>query len=192
MNMPYVIQESSAGITRYGIADVMLSNRQIDCTGEITTERANALILQLRYLQQETPKEAIVMYINSPGGEVSAGLALYDVMQAVSCPVHTVCVGTAASMGAVLFLSGDHREIFPHAKVMIHDPLIPEGVGGSALRVENISRELMKTREVIGSIIGKHTGKSMDEVYAAMAKDTYFDATQALEFGLADAIIERI
>ena len=192
MNMPYVIQESSAGITRYGIADAMLSNRQIDCTGEITTERAYALILQLRYLQQETPKEAIVMYINSPGGEVSAGLALYDVMQAVSCPVHTVCVGTAASMGAVLFLSGDHREIFPHAKVMIHDPLIPEGVGGSALRVENISRELMKTREVIGSIIGKHTGKSMDEVYAAMAKDTYFDATQALEFGLADAIIERI
>ena len=132
------------------------------------------------------------MYINSPGGEVSAGLALYDVMQAVSCPVHTVCVGTAASMGAVLFLSGYHREIFPHAKVMIHDPLIPEGVGGSALRVENISRELMKTREVIGSIIGKHTGKSMDEVYAAMAKDTYFDATQALEFGLTDAIIERI
>lgn len=192
MNMPYVIQESSAGITRYGIADTMLSNRQIDCTGEITTERANALILQLRYLQQENPKEAIVMYINSPGGEVSAGLALYDVMQAVSCPVHTICVGTAASMGAVLFLSGDHREIFPHAKVMIHDPLIPEGVGGSALRVENISRELMKTREVIGSIIGKHTGKSMDEVYAAMAKDTYFDATQALEFGLADAIIERI
>ena len=91
-----------------------------------------------------------------------------------------------------MFLSGDHREIFPHAKVMIHDPLIPEGVGGSALRVENISRELMKTREVIGSIIGKHTGKSMDEVYAAMAKDTYFDATQALEFGLAAAIVERI
>ena len=132
------------------------------------------------------------MYINSPGGEVSAGLALYDVMQAVSCPVHTVCMGTAASMGAVLFLSGDHREIFPHAKVMIHDPLIPEGVGGSALRVENISRELMKTREVIGSIIGKHTGKSMDEVYAVMVKDTYFDAAQALEFGLADAVIERM
>mgnify|MGYP004635085021 FL=1 len=192
MNIPYVIQESSAGITRYGIADAMLANRQIDCTGEITTERANALILQLRYLQQENPKEAIVMYINSLGGEVSAGLALYDVMQAVSCPVHTICVGTAASMGAVLFLSGDHREIFPHAKVMIHDPLIPEGVGGSALRVENISRELMKTREVIGSIIGKHTGKSMDEVYAVMAKDTYFDAAQALEFGLADAIIERM
>lgn len=90
---------------------------------------------------------------------------LYGNPQAVSCPVYTVCVGTAASMGAVLFLAGDHREIFPHAKVMIHDPLIPEGVGGSALRVENISRELMKTREVIRSIIGKHIEKSMDEAW---------------------------
>lgn len=190
--MPAIVKETSAGLMTYNIADAMLQNREINCAGEITAEQADALILQLRYLQREDPEAAVTMYINSPGGEVSAGLALYDIMQAVSCPVRTVCMGLAASMGAVLFLSGSRREILPHARVMIHDPLVAGKIGGSALRVESISRDLMKAREVMGTIIAGHTGKSLDEILARTATDSYFDAEEAVAFGMADRIIERI
>lgn len=192
ITMPAILKETSAGLVTYQIADEMLKNREIDCTGEITAEQADALILQLRYLQRENPEEPISIYINSPGGEVSAGLALYDVIQAVSCPVRTVCVGLAASMAAILFLCGKQRDILPHARVMIHDPLVAGNVSGSALRVESISRDLMKAREVMGTIIAGHTGKSLEEVLARTATDCYFDAEEAVEFGMADRIIERI
>lgn len=192
ITMPAIVKETSTGLMTYNIADAMLQNREINCAGEITAEQADALILQLRYLQQEDPDAAVTMYINSPGGEVSAGLALYDVMQAVSCPVRTVCMGLAASMGAVLFLSGSRREILPHARVMIHDPLVAGNIGGSALRVESVSRDLMKVREVMGTIIAGHTGKSLDEILTRTATDSYFDAEEAVAFGMADRIIERI
>lgn len=147
---------------------------------------------ELKDLQRENPEETITIYINSPGGEVSAGLALYDVIQAVSCPVRTVCVGLAASMAAILFLCGKQRDILPHARVMIHDPLVAGNISGSALRVESISRDLMKVREVMGKIIAEHTGKNLDEILARTATDCYFDAEEAVEFGMADRIIERI
>lgn len=190
--IPAIWKETSAGMVRYGIADEMLMHREIDCVGEITEDMVNAVILQLRYLQREAPEESVTMYINSPGGEVSAGLALYDVMQAVSCPVRTVCLGIAASMGALLFLSGDTREILPHARVMIHDPALSAGAGGTALQLESISRDLMKVRKITGSIIAKHTGKDIDEIFARTAADTYFDADEAVAFGMADRVIERI
>ncbi len=192
VNMPAILKETSAGYVRHSILDEMLKKRQIDCVGEITTETVNALILQLRYLQMENPEEEITIYINSPGGEVSAGLALYDVMQAVSCPIRTVCVGLAASMGAILFLCGSKREIFPHARVMLHDPLIAGNLGGSALHIESVSRDLMKTRDITGNIIAERTGKSLEEVFAKTATDTYFDAEEAIAFGLADKIITKI
>ena len=132
------------------------------------------------------------MYINSPGGEVPSGLAIYDVMKAVGCPVRTICTGTAASMAAVLFLSGDRRDMLPHAKVMIHDPLIPGGVGGSALNVDAIARNLMQTRRTVADIISAHTGKSLEEVLDKTASDSYFNAEEAVEWGLADRVIHQL
>lgn len=190
--VPGIIYETSTGYVRKTILEEMFQNREIECAGSITDELVNSLILQLRYLQRESPEKEITMYINSPGGEVSSGLALYDVMQAVSCPIRTVCVGIAASMGAVLFLAGNKRDMLPHAKVMIHDPLIGNQVSGNALAIDRISRNLMKTRETIAGIIAAHTGKSLDEVYEKTAADSYFNAKESIEWGLAHKIITKI
>lgn len=189
---PMIIKENSSGYFCCDILDEMLKNREIECVGEINSQSVYAISRQLRYLQKEDAKAEITMYINSPGGEVDSGLALYDVMKAVSCPIRTVCLGIAASMGAVLFTAGDRREILPHGKVMIHDPLIGGGVGGSALQLQSISQNLMKTREILGEILAKHTGKSLREIYKKTAADTYFNAEEAVAFGLADRIIDQI
>lgn len=190
--MPEIIKENCTGYVKLSIADELFKKREIQCIGEITDELVYSLILQLRYLQSENPEEEIVMYINSPGGEVASGLALYDVMKAISCPVRTVCEGIAASMAAILFLSGDNREMLPHAKVMIHDPLIRGKIGGNALQIERISKNLLKTREIIGTIIAEHTGRPLLEVYEKTAADTYFDAEECIEWGLADRIVMEI
>ena len=192
MEMPCIFRESSEGVLRYSIQDEMFANREIDCTGEINAESVNAIILQLRYLQKIAPDEEITIYINSIGGEVSSGLALYDVMKAVSCPIRTVCLGLAASMGALIFASGDKRELLPHARIMIHDPLIRSGVSGSALMIDHFSKDLMKVREITGKILAEHTGKTLKEIYKITATDSYFDAGAAVKFGLADAIINKI
>lgn len=190
--MPVIIKETSTGYLKTSIADELFKKREIQCIGEITDELVYSLILQLRYLQADNPKEEIVIHINSPGGEVASGLALYDVMKAISCPVRTICEGTAASMAAILFLSGDKREMLPHAKVMIHDPMIHGNIGGNALQIERISKNLLKTREIIGAIIAEHTGKTLDEVYEKTAVDSYFDAEECIKWGLADGIITEI
>lgn len=191
MRTPVIIKETSLGFVTSRIQDEMFQNREIECIGEITEEMVHSLIMQLWYLKKEKPGEQITMYINSPGGEVSSGLALYDVMKAIRCPIHTVCLGTAASMAAVLFLSGDQRDMLPHAKVMIHDPRLLQ-VSGSALAVDRVSKNLMKTREIIGNIIAKHTGRTLEEVYEHTAADTYFDAKESIAWGLADKILTEI
>ena len=162
--LPNVLRETSEGLNQIPIQDILFQKREIFCIGPITEDTASALVLQLRFLQQDAPGQEITMYINSPGGEVPSGLAIYDVMKAAGCPVRTICTGTAASMAAVLFLSGDRRDMLPHAKVMIHDPLIPGGVGGSALNVDAIAKNLMQTRRTVADIISAHTGKSLEEV----------------------------
>ena len=189
--IPRIIRDSADGIRLVPIQDEMLQRREIECVGEITQESVYELILQLRHLQHEAPDKEITIYINSPGGEVQSGLALYDVMQAVSCPIRTVCVGRAASMAALLFVAGNTREMLPHARIMIHDPLVG-GVGGSALTLDAIAKDLMKTRQTAAEIIAKHSGHSIEEVYDKTAKDTYFDAQEAVEWGLADRIITTI
>ena len=189
---PRIIKESSTGFFECRIQDEMFAKRQIQCLGEINSESVNELILQFQYLYHLDSEKEITMYINSPGGEVSSGLALYDVMKAISCLVRTVCVGTAASMGAVLFASGDKRDILPHGRVMIHDPLIGGGLSGSALQIQSISDSLLKTREIIGKILAEHTKKSIEEIYEKTAKDTYFYAEEAVKFGLADNIITHL
>lgn len=190
-NEPRIIKETSSGLFFSTIQDEMLTHREIECIGEINSESVNSLISQIRYLAREEPGKEITIYINSPGGEVSSGLALYDVMKAVKCPIRTVCVGTAASMGAVLFAAGDQRDMLTHARVMIHDPLI-RATGGNALGLKAISDSLMRTREITGRILAEHTGRTLEEIYEKTAVDSYFYADEAVEFGLADRIIDEI
>ena len=163
----------------------------MELVGEVDAASVNALIRQLRYLQYEDPEALVTLYINSPGGSVDSGMALYDVMQAVSCPIRTVCVGLAASMAALLFVSGTQRDMLPHSRLMIHDPLIAQ-TGGSALKLKAISDDLMETRQIIARVIAGHSGKSMEEILAKTASDSYFRAQEAMEFGLADHIITSL
>lgn len=187
---PAIIKETSNGYFQLSLLDELLSKREIYCLGEINSNSTSSLILQLKYLEQVDPDAEITLYINSPGGSVADGLALYDIMQNLSCPIHTICMGTAASFGAILFLSGDKREILPHSKIMIHDPLIAgSGLTGSATLLHTQIDSLMETREILANIIAKHTKKTIEEIYEKTATDTWFNATQAIEFGLADNII---
>ena len=190
--IPTIIRETSEGTARIPIADMMFQRREVWLTGEITSEVADAVIAQILHLDAEDPDAEITMYIDSPGGSVTAGLSIYDVMQAVSADIHTVCVGTAASMAAVLFASGDRREILRHGEVMIHDPLVSGGISGSALTVQDKSNRLMDKRKLLCGILAQHTGKSVKQIYKVTAKDTYFGAEEAVAFGLADSIVEKM
>lgn len=184
---PCIVRETSSGLERLTITDTMLQQRKIWCVGEINGESAVSLILQLHHLEHEDPAAPITMFINSPGGSVSDGLAVLDTMKAMKAPITTICVAEAASMGAVLFVSGRERLMLPNAHVMIHDPLI-QSVGGSALEVERRSKRLMKTRERIARILAVATEHTPQEILDITATDRYFDADEALEFGLADRI----
>lgn len=186
-----IIRETHDGISRISLCDNHLNNRELLCIGEINTDMAMSLISQLRYLAAKDADHAITMYINSPGGSVDAGLAIIDAMRGVKCPVHTVNVATAASMAALVFMCGarGHRYAFPHATVMCHDPLIPGGLGGSALSIYDASQRLMQKRESLAGIIAECTGKTLEEVYAITAKDTYFSAEEAVEWGICDSIL---
>lgn len=188
---PRIVRETSSGLFLYGIQDDMLRRRELECTGTIESSSVYDLCRQLRYLQQEDPEGEITMFINSPGGEVDSGLALYDVMKGVTCPIRTVCLGVAASMGAVLFAAGDRREILPHGRVMIHDPLIAS-TGGSALHLREISRNLMETRRELCEILARHAGKTPEEIYEKTAQDCWFNAEEAVAFGLADRVIHTV
>ena len=189
--VPYVVEQTNRGERSYDIFSRLLNDRIIFLGEEVNDTTASLVVAQLLYLEAQDPDKDIQMYINSPGGSVSDGLALYDVMEMVSCPIRTVCVGTAASMGALLFAAGDSRDILPHATVMIHDPLTT-GVSGSALHIEEASRRLMETRKTTAEIIAKHTGHSLEEVYEKTKQDSYFNAAEAVAWGLADRIIKKL
>lgn len=192
MMEPRIINETASGTSCTMLGDDMLNNREILCIGEIEPENVNSLINQIRYLARKDSEKEITMFISSHGGEVASGLALYDIMQAVKCPIRTVCIGTASSMATVLFAAGDKREMLPHARVMIHDPLVYGMARKSALELKKSSDDLMRTREIIGELLAKHTGKSIDEIYEKTAEDTYFYANEAIEFGLADGIVNEM
>lgn len=188
-NEARIIKESSRGYDLIPIQDEMLSHREVELVGDVDAESVNALVRELRYLQRQDPEAEITLFINSPGGSVDSGLALYDVMQALSCPIRTVCVGLAASMAALLFISGDRRDMLPHSRLMIHDPLIPR-TGGSALHLKAISDDLMETRQITAKVIAEHSGRSLEEVLEKTAADSFFQAEEAVAFGLADNIIK--
>jgi len=186
---PSIIHETSDGFIRYDIQDKMLAERKILCVDPIDAGSANALIIQLLHLRDEDPDGEITLFINTPGGDVYSGLAVYDTIQAISCPIRTVCTGIAASMGSILFAAGDTRQILPHSAVMIHDPLMTS-MGGNALSVKDTAENLMKMRQTLAEILARHTGREVDEVLEKTSSDTYFDAREAVEFGLADEIVE--
>ena len=189
---PMIVRETSNGYFRYSIEEEMLTKREVECVGEINQESAYALTRQLRWLEREDPNAEITMIINSTGGEVCSGLALYDVMRSLSCPIRTVCLGTAASMAAVLFAAGTRRDILPHSRVMIHDPLLSGSPGGSALQMQAVSDRLLETRKEVCGILAQCTGRSLQQIYRKTSKDTWFTAQQAVDFGLADRIVEKI
>lgn len=190
--MPDIIRETNQGFFCMRLEDEMMQHREVECLGEIDGEKAYSLCRQLRHLQREDPEREITLFINSPGGEIQSGLAVYDVMQGIRCPVRTVCLGLAASMAAVLFAAGSQRDILPHAQVLIHDPRVLSGISGSALYIQNASQKLMETRETLGQILAHHTGRSLEEVYRKTEQDTTFCAEEAVDFGLADRIIRQL
>lgn len=190
---PQIIRETAEGLNRLDIRDDMLANRELELTTSVNADSCAAVIRGLLYLQRQDANAPVTLYINSPGGEVQSGLALYDVMQAVSCPVKTVCLGLAASMGALLFIAGDERWMLPHSRIMIHDPLIGgTGLAGSALSVKARADDLMRIREITASILARHAGMPLERVFELTANDTYFEAERALEAGLADRIITTL
>ena len=190
---PQIIRETAEGLNRLDVRDEMLSHRELELTSAVDAQSCATIIRGLLYLQRCDANAPVTLYINSPGGEVQSGLALYDVMQAVSCPIRTVCLGMAAtSMAALLFITGDERQMLPHSRVMIHDPLIGAGAGGSALSVKARADDLMRIRDITAGVIARHTGMTLEQVFALTASDTYFEAEQAVAQGLADRIVTSL
>lgn len=190
-----VILESSRGFETVSLKDKMLSDsREIFLTEDVNAESCNNLITQLMYLNRADPDKEITLYINSPGGSVSDGLAVYDVIGLLDAPVKTVCMGICASMGAILFLSGDRREMMEHGRIMIHDPAFGgkhEMGGKKPHEIQAELDDLNRCRESLARIISERTGKPLEEIYKVTANDTYFNAREAVEFGLATDIIKK-
>jgi len=173
------------------LGDLLLENRVIFLQGEIYDGNANELVMKLLYLQSENRRKDIHFYINSPGGSVTATLAIYDTMQMISCPVATYCVGLAASGGAVLLAGGEKGKRFAlsHAKVMIHQP--HGGVGGQVSDIEIQATEIIRTREALNQILADHTGKSIEDIAKATDRDYYMTAEDAKSFGIVDDILTK-
>ena len=190
---PFIEVESANGIREVSLNTRHLMSRRIFIKEEITDETANDFISQMLYLEQES-REPITIYINSPGGSVNAGLVIYDCIQSSELEINIICAGIAASMAAILLAGGQkgRRYILPHSKVMIHEPLLSGGVGGSATSIKNISDSILETRNIVNNILVKHTGKSREEIDKATSYDNHMNAKEAIEFGICDEIIEKI
>ena len=184
-----VAQRTSTGNTVFPMESCMYEKRIIWVEGEIDAQTANDFVKQIIYLNQQNKTEAIRVVISSNGGSVIHGLAMYDAIQSSQAPVETYCIGTAYSMGAVLFAAGKKRYILEHSKVMLHEPLIGSGVGGSASSVMAMSESLQSTKKQLNKILCKHTGKTEKQMEKATDHDNYFSAQEAVEFGLADEIV---
>lgn len=186
---PLTMRESARGITLTSIYDEMLARRELSVMGNIETPMAHDLCQQIRLLDATDPSRPITIFVASAGGSVRSGLAIYDAMRLASCPIHTVCLEFAASMGAVIFMGGDDRRMAPHAELMIHDPLIPRGAGGSALALQETSRRLMQTRKTLTQILSDRSGLTTKRIQSLTAKDTYLSAERAVELGFAHEIL---
>lgn len=189
LSMPYVIEQTNTGERTYDIFSRLLKDRIIMLTGEITDDTATVICSQLLLLANENATKDISLYINSPGGSVTAGMAIYDTMNFVKPDVSTVCMGMAASMGAFLLSSGqkDKRFCLPNAEVMIHQPL--GGTQGQASDMEIAVNHILRTKEKLNSILSSNTGQTIDTIKRETDRDNWFSAKEALDFGLVDKII---
>lgn len=190
---PGIEKETVNGIREISLFTNAFTNRKIFIFGDIEAKTVYSFTAQMLYLMEESTNP-IDIYINSPGGEVDAGLAIYDIIQSCESPINMYCVGIAASMGALLFASGQkgRRFILPHSRVMIHEPLITGGLGGSASTIKSTADSIIQTRNLINGILSKHTGKNIAEINKATDHDNYMSATKAIEFGLCDRIVEKL
>jgi len=188
---PFVIEQTARGEQRYDIWSRLLKDRIVFLGTAIDDDVANDVVAQLLYLAADDGEKDIVMYVNSPGGSVTAGLAIYDTMQYVPCDVQTVCIGQAASMGAVILCAGaaGKRQILPHSRVMIHQP--HGGAGGTSADIEIQAKEIMGLKHRLNQIIAKHAGKPLDQVERDGDRDHFMSAEEAIAYGLVDKMVTR-
>ena len=189
--VPYVIEQTNKGERSYDIYSRLLKDRIIMLTDEVNDTTASLVVSQMLFLEAEDPDKDIFLYINSPGGSVTAGMAIYDTMQYIKCDVNTVCMGIAASMGAFLLAGGakGKRMALPNAEVMIHQPL--GGTQGQATEMEIACKHILRTKEKLTKIIAENCGRSYEECLADMERDNWKTAQEALEYGLIDKIVEK-
>ncbi len=189
--VPYVVEQTNRGERQFDIFSRLLKDRIIFLDGEIRDEMADLVVAQLIFLESEDPKKDISLYINSPGGSVTAGLAIYDTIQYIRPDVRTICVGQACSMASLILAAGTNgkRAILPYARVMIHQPF--GGVEGQATDIIVGSKELQRIKKISCEILAKHTGKSEEEISEAIERDYFMDAQKAKEFGIVDMVMTR-
>lgn len=189
MLIPMVVEKSGSGERAYDIYSRLLKDRIVFVSGEIEDGMANAIVAQLLFLQAEDDKKEISMYINSPGGSVTAGLAILDTMKMVKCPVATYCVGQAASMGAVLLSAGEkgRRHSLPNARIMIHQPW--GGAEGKASDIEITANEILRLKKILNQILADGSGKTLDEVTKDTDRDHFMSATEAQKWGIVDKVL---
>ncbi|MGA0028109.1 MAG: ATP-dependent Clp endopeptidase proteolytic subunit ClpP [Steroidobacteraceae bacterium] len=189
--VPMVVEQTARGERAYDIYSRLLKERVVFMVGPVEDYMANVIVAQLLFLESENPDKDIHLYINSPGGSVSAGLALYDTMQFIKPDVSTICVGQAASMGAVLLSAGakGKRFVLPHSRVMIHQPL--GGFQGQATDIEIHTREILDARDRLNRILSTHTGQSIDKIRIDTDRDNFMSGEQAKDYGLIDAVLDR-
>lgn len=189
--VPTVIEQTNRGERAYDIYSRLLNDRIVFLADEINDVTASLVVAQLLFLEAQDPDKDIALYINSPGGSVSAGFAIYDTMNFIKCDVSTICVGMAASMGAFLLSSGakGKRIALPNSEIMIHQPL--GGMQGQASDIKIHADHILKTRERLNSILAANTGKSYDEIAAATERDNFLSAEEAMQFGLIDKVYDK-
>ncbi len=189
--VPYIVEQTSRGERSYDIYSRLLEDRIIFLSGEIDDAVANTVVAQLIYLEAKDPSKDISLYINSPGGSVSAGLAIYDTMNYIKCDVSTICIGMAASMGAFLLSSGQRGKRFalPNSEIMIHQPL--GGAQGQASDIKIAAEHILRTRQRLNAILAENSGKPLDVIERDTDRDNYLSAQQALEYGLIDKVFYK-
>ena len=189
--VPYVVEQTSKGERTYDIYSRLLKDRIIFLGEEVTDVSANLVVAQLLFLESEDPNKDISLYINSPGGSVTAGMAIYDTMQYIKCDVSTICMGMAASMGAFLLAGGTKgkRMILPNAEVMIHQP--SGGAKGQATDIKIVADNILKTKRKLNEILAANTGKPLEVIEVDTERDNYMTAQEALEYGIVDSIITK-
>lgn len=192
MAIPYVIESTGRGDRMYDIYSLLLRERIVFLGTPINAQVANVIVAQLLFLDREDSERDISFYINSPGGEISAGLAIYDTMQLIQAPVSTIAVGLAASMGTILLTAGakGRRYALPHATIHVHQPL--GGVQGQATDIEIAAREILRKRDLLSDILRRHTGMSQEQIDSITDRDFYMTAEEAIQFGIVDKILAPV